>query len=145
MTDFREEFQRLLESTFIPTVGDEDKIEKELNAFLNHTFQNIPEKLYRYRQCDEKGYSLDSFKQGIISLCNANRFSDKYDSRVYVDKEKILKELKDGFKGAICDLLKHIRQKNPMVKPESATEICYDMECGLTDQEIIDKLILSIR
>lgn len=141
MADFREEFQKLLESTYIPTVGDRAKIEKELDKFLNSAFQNIPEKLYRYRQCDEKGYSLGSFKQGTISLCNANRFSDKYDSRVYVDKEKILKELKDGFKGAISDLLKHIRQKNPMVKPESATEICYDMECGLTDQEIIDKLL----
>ena len=141
MADFREEFQKLLESTYIPTVGDRAKIEKELDKFLNSAFQNIPEKLYRYRQCDEKGYSLGSFKQGTISLCNANRFSDKYDSRVYVDKEKILKELKDGFKGAISDLLKHIRQKTPMVKPESATEICYDMECGLTDQEIIDKLL----
>lgn len=141
MKDFREEFQKLLESTYIPTVGDDAEIGKKLDDFLNIAFQNIPEKLYRYRQCDEKDYSLDSFKQGTISLCNANRFSDKYDSRVYVDKEIILKELKDGFKGAISDLLKHIRQKNPMVKPESATEICYLMECGLSDQEIIDKMI----
>lgn len=140
MTDFRDEFRRLLESTYIPTVGDRDEIGKKLDDFLNYAFQHIPEKLYRYRQCDEKGYSLDSFKQGTIPVCIADRFSDKYDSRVFVDRERILKELKDGFKGAISDLLKHIRQKNPMVKPESATEICYDMECGLTDQEIIDKL-----
>ena len=141
MTDFREEFRRLLESTYITTVGDEDKIEKELNDFLNYAFRNIPEKLYRYRQCDEKGYSLDSFKQGTIPVCIADRFSDKYDSRVFVDREKILKELKDGFNGAISDLLlKAIREKNPDLKPESAARICYDMECGLTDQEIIDKL-----
>lgn len=140
MADFREEFQKLLESTYIPTVGDRAKIEKELDKFLNSAFQNIPEKLYRYRQCDEKGYSLGSFKNGTISLCNANRFSDKYDSRVYVDRDIINKELTGGFKDAISNMLLHVRQKDPMIKPESAAKICYYMECGLSDQEIIDKL-----
>ena len=141
MADFREEFQKLLESTYIPTVGDRAKIEKELDKFLNSAFQNIPEKLYRYRQCDEKGYSLGSFKNGTISLCNANRFSDKYDSRVYVDRDIINKELTGGFKDAISNMLLHVRQKDPMIKPESAAKICYYMECGLSDQEIIDKLL----
>lgn len=139
MTDFREEFQRLLESTYIPTVGDRAEIGKKLDEFLNYAFQHIPEKLYRYRQCN--GFSLDSFKDGTISLCRANRFSDKYDSRVYVDKEKVINEMTGGLKNAISDLLKDIRLKNPMVKAESVTEICYDMECGLRDQEIIDKMI----
>ena len=141
MTDFRDEFQKLLESTYIPTVGDRAEAEKKLNNFLNIAFQHIPEKLFRYRSCDKDGYSLDSFKQGTISLCNANRFSDKYDSRVYVDKDKVLKDLNDGFKNAISDLLKDIRQKNPMLKAERATEICYYIEGGLSDQEIIDKII----
>lgn len=141
MADFREEFQKLLESTYIPTVGDRAKIEKELDKFLNSAFQNIPEKLYRYRQCDEKGYSLGSFKNGTISLCNANRFSDKYDSRVYVDRDIINIELTGGFKDAISNMLLHVRQKDPMIKPESAAKICYYMECGLSDQEIIDKLL----
>lgn len=141
MTDFRDEFQRLLESTYIPTVGDRAEIEKKYSDFLNIVFQNIPEKLYRYRCFDEKGNNLDSFKHGTISLCIADRFSDKYDSRVFVDREKILKELKEGFNGAISDLLKNIRQKNPDVKPESAAKICHDMECGLSNQEIIDKMI----
>lgn len=141
MADFREEFQKLLESTYIPTVGYRPKIEKELDKFLNSAFQNIPEKLYRYRKCDEKGYSLGSFKNGTISLCNANRFSDKYDSRVYVDRDIINKELTGGFKDAISNMLLHVMQKDPMIKPESAAKICYYMECGLSDQEIIDKLL----
>lgn len=83
MADYRDEFQKLLESTYIPSVGDRAKIEKELNAFLGNVFQHIPEKLYRYRKCDQ--YSIDSFQKGTIYVCNANRFSDKYDSYVYVD------------------------------------------------------------
>lgn len=141
MADFREEFQKLLESTYIPTVGDRAKIGNELNDFLKYVIQNIPEKLYRYRQCDKEGYALDSFKNGKISVCVANRFSDKYDSRVYVDREKINKELTEGFKGALSDLLNHVRQKDPMIKPEIAAKICYYMECGLSDQEVIDRII----
>jgi hypothetical protein len=61
MADYRDEFQKLLESTFIPSVGDRAKIEKELNAFLGNVFQHIPEKLFRYRKCDQ--YSIDSFQK----------------------------------------------------------------------------------
>ena len=143
MTDYRDEFQRLLEKTFIPAVGNNRaETEKELNRFLNKVFLNIPEKLYRYRQCDEKGYSFDSLKHGTISLCNASCFSDKYDSRVYVDREKILNDLIEGYKNAISDLLlKEIQKKNPMLKTEYAAKICYYKECGLSDEEIIDKII----
>lgn len=141
MTDFRDEFQRLLESTYIPSVGDRTVIGKELGEFLKKVSQNIPEKLYRYRQCDEKGYALDSFKHGTISVCNAKCFSDKYDSRVYVDGNKVFKELKENYKNAISDLLKGIRQKNPMLRAERVTDICYYIECGLSDQEIIDRII----
>jgi hypothetical protein len=139
MGDYREEFQKLLETTYIPSVGNRAKIEKELNAFLNNTFLHTPEKLYRYRKCDQ--YSIDSFKKGTIYVCNADCFSDKYDSRVYVDRDKIVNELKTGFKGAVSDLINHVKSKNPDVKPESASKICYLMECGLNDQDIIDKMI----
>ncbi len=139
MADFRDEFQTLLESTFIPSVGDRDKIEKDFDAFLNHALNNIPEHLYRYRKYDD--YSFDSFRDGTIYLCNANRFSDKYDSRVYVDRKKVMDEQIEAFKSAIADLLKEIRHKNPNVKPESAARICYYIESGLSDKDIIDTII----
>lgn len=140
MADYRDEFQTLLESTYIPTVGDRAKIEKEFKAFHKNVFQNIPEKLYRYRKCDE--YSIDSFQKGTIYVCNANRFSDKYDSRVYVDRNKIVNDLKAGFKDAISDLLiKAIKDRNPNLIPERAARICYLMECGLSEQAIIDNII----
>lgn len=140
MDDYRDEFQRLLESLYIPTVGDRTKIEKELNAFLGNVFQNNPEKLYRYRKCDK--YSISSFEKGTIYVCNADRFSDKYDSRVFVNRDKIVNDLKNGFKNAIYDLLiTAITNKNPNLIPERAAKICYLMECGLSDQAIIDKMI----
>lgn len=139
MTDFRDEFQRLLESTYIPTVGDKSKIEKEFNKFLKNAFRNIPDKLFRYRKCDH--YSLDSFDKGTIFLCNASRFSDRYDSRIYVDSEKVLREMINSFNSAISDLLKDIRSKNPNLNTKKVAKICYYIECGYSDLEIIDKVI----
>ena len=140
MADYRDEFQKLLESTYIPTVGDRAKIEKEFIAFHKSVFLNIPEKLYRYRKCDE--YSIDSFQKATIYVCNANRFSDKYDSRVYIDRDKVFSEISNGFKDAISDLiLKAIKEKNPDLVSEKASKICYLMECGLSDQAIIKKMI----
>ena len=141
MADLRDDFQKLLESTYIPSIGNGAKAEEKLKDFLNYAFRIIPEKLYRYRQYDEKGYSIDSFRQGTVSICNAKCFSDKYDSRVFIDKDKVLKELKDSYKNPISDLLNEIRQKNPMLRAERVTKICYYIECGLSDQEIIDKII----
>lgn len=57
MADYIDKFQKLLESTYIPSVGDRAMIEKELNVFLGNVFQHIPEKPYRYRKCDQ--YSID--------------------------------------------------------------------------------------
>ena len=139
MADFRDEFQKLLESTFIPSVGDREIIENDFNAFLNQALNNIPEHLYRYRKYDD--YSFDSFRDGTIYLCNANRFSDKYDSRVYVDRKKVVDEQIEAFKSAIADLLKEIRHKNPNIKAESAARICYYIESGLSDKDIIDTII----
>ena len=119
MSDYRDEFQRLLESTYIPSNGNKSKIVKEFNAFLDNTFQHTPEKLYRYRKCDQ--YSIDSFRNGTIFVCNASRFSDKYDSRVYIDREKIVNDLKDGFTNAIHDLVfRAIKEKNPNLIQEEA-------------------------
>ena len=139
MGDYREEFQRLLESTNIPSVGDRSKIEKDLDTFHKKVFHNTPERLFRYRKCDR--YSIDSFQKGTIYVCNADRFSDKYDSRVFIDREKIVNYLKNGFQNAIHDLIKDIKEKNPNLIPERAAKICYLMECGLSEQEIADKII----
>ncbi len=139
MADYREEFQRLLESTFIPSVGDMAKIDKEMNSFLGNVFQHTPERLFRFRNC--KHYNIDSVRKGTIYVCNANHFSDKYDSRVFVDKNRIINSVTNGFKCAISDLINHVKCKNPAVKPESASMICHWLECGLSEQEIVDKII----
>ena len=139
MADIREEFQRLLENTYIPTVGDKEEIGIKLNDFLNTAFQYIPDKLYRYRKCDKN--SIDSFQNGTIYVCNAECFSDKYDSRVFVDRQRINREMKTYMKDALTGVVEEIKKGNTNIVQEKASMVCYWMACGLSDEEIVDKII----
>ena len=139
MADYRDEFQKLFESLYIPIVGDEAKIEREMNDFLNEVYFHTPDSLFRYRKCDK--YSIDSFRNGTIYVCKASRFSDKYDSRVYVDLESINSDIKVGLKAALLGIMEEIKAKNPNLITEKASKVCYWMECGSSVEEIIDKII----
>lgn len=139
MAEYREEFQKLFESLYIPIVGDEAKMERDMNDFLNQVYAHTPESLFRYRKCDK--YSIDSFQNGTIYVCKASRFSDKYDSRVYVDLEQINSEIKVGLKAALLGIMEEIKAKNPNLISEKASKVCYWMECGYNVEEIIDKII----
>ena len=101
----------------------------------------MPEKLFRYRRIDDNGYTIESFKSGTISLCHAGMFLDKYDSYLYIDQDKIHKDLKKALKDALCITLAHITQKSLDIRTEKATQICYYRECGYTDEQIIDKIL----
>lgn len=139
MTDIRDKFQRLLESTYIPIVGDNTEFGIKLDNFFNTAFQFIPDKLYRYRKCDS--YSIDSFQNGTIYVCRAEQFSDKYDSRVYVDRQRINREMKTYMKDALSGVVKEIKKGNTNIVQEKASKVCYWMECGLSDKEVVDKII----
>ena len=139
MADIRDKFQRLLESTYIPIVGEKAEIETKLNDFLNIAFQFIPDQLYRYRKCHD--HSIESFQNGTIYVCRAEQFSDKYDSRVYVDRQRINREMKTYMRDVLSGVVKEIKKKNSNLKQEKASKVCYWMECGLSDEEIVDKII----
>ena len=68
-------------------------------------------------------------------------FPDKYDSYLYIDQDKIHKDLKNALKDALRITLSHITQKSPEIRAEKATKICYYRECGYTDEQIIDKIL----
>ena len=103
MEDFKTRFADYLSRTCIPsnaTKEEKDKIWLEMNSFVQ---PNIPQKLYRFRSCN-----LDNFislEQETIPVCTANKFRDKYDSLVYVDRGEIYKLFDDIFDSGIIGLL----------------------------------------
>lgn len=141
MTDFRDEFKLLLEKSFVSGKGTDEEIYKGMMSFLNKVGPNIPERLFRYRKIDEKGYTLKAFKNGMVSACKPKCFSDKYDSLIFVDTEKQISEMREASKLALRKVLSDIKKHNPRLRAEKVSQICYYMEQGMSDNDIIDKII----
>ena len=49
-------------------------------------------------------------------------FPDKYDSYLYIDQDKIRKDLKNALKDALRITLSHITQKSPEIRAEKSNE-----------------------
>lgn len=103
MEDFKTQFADYLSRTFISSNApkkERDRIWLEMNAFVQ---PNIPQKLYRFRPC-----SMDSFislEQETIPVCTASKFRDKYDSLVYVNKERIYQLFDNLFDSGVIDMI----------------------------------------
>ena len=92
------QFRQLLESTVIPDdeLAMPDGIGK--HKFLtieNFVRPHIQKRLFRYRRVDP--YSIISFEHNTITLCSADLFSDRFDSVVHVDKNRLNEDTKRGF------------------------------------------------
>lgn len=93
--EINQQFKQLLESTVIP----EDKVNspecgQRLLAINEFVANNIPNRLFRFRSTNL--HSVISFEHNTIMLCSPEVFSDRFDSVVYVDKEKIYNDIKRG-------------------------------------------------
>ena len=141
MVDSREAFKSLLESTFISAKWDDMRIYAEMVSFLNKVISLMPERLYRYRKLDEKGYSLNSFEKGTISLCKAKCFSDKYDSIIFVNAEKEVAKSEEVFRAVIHRAIQDVKRQSPNVRPEKASLLCDYLKQGMTEEEIVDRII----
>lgn len=139
MTDYRESFKSLLENTFISRKGGDEYIVRETLSFLEKVLSFMPDKLFRYRSINE--YTIPSFKKGTISLCKANCFSDKYDSMVFIDAEKQAEEMKEALKDGIKKVLKDVKENNPLLRTEKASQVCYLLEQGMTEKDVVDKVV----
>ncbi len=141
MVDFREEFQKVIEQSYIPYDLDKNAKSDVWSNIYKLVLPNIPEKLFRYRGIDNNRFSIKSFKEGTISLCHAGMFPDKYDSFLYIDQKKICEDLRKALKDALRIALLHIDMKSSKIKSEKAAQVCFYKECGYTDEQIIDKII----
>ena len=138
-TLFKKEFARLMEKTYSPAnLAQEEslKILRELHDFVQ---PHIPTKLFRFRKCgiDE----LISFEQGTISMCVADKFSDKYDSNVFYD----YKTLPDRFTVAFSITMSYIVQiakSNPEAFPDSPikSKLLELINSKITNSEIVNSL-----
>lgn len=139
MTDYRDEFKQLFESTFISAKGREEDIYNGMFSFLNKVIPNIPEKLFRYRRMGK--HTLSAFENGTISVCKAKCFSDKYDSLIFIDAEKEVSGVRESVKLALRRVLRAIKHGDPRIRADKAFLIYNYIKQGMKDEEIIEKVI----
>ena len=120
MSEFRERFQKLIEESYIPFNADPAARTDVWHQIYRLVLPNIPEKLFRYRSMND--YSLTEFRNGMISLCHAGMFPDKYDSYLYVNHKKIRADLQKALRDALRICLTHISQHHPDIRAEKATK-----------------------
>ena len=93
--EFRDEFAKLMYRTSILdnlSFLEKGRLMGEIRRFVQ---PHVPNLLYRYRKCRIE--ELISFEQGTISLCVADKFSDKYDSTVFYDYSSVSQKLSEAF------------------------------------------------
>ena len=60
MLDFRKQFQEIIEQSYIPFNIDKAATSDVWSNIYKLILPNIPEKLFRYRKIDDKGYTIES-------------------------------------------------------------------------------------
>ena len=141
MQNFREEFKKIIEKSYIPHNANKNICNDVWKRIYDFVLPNIPEKLFRYRGIDNNRFSIKSFKEGTISLCHAGMFPDKYDSLLYVNQDKIVEDLKNGFKSALRITISNIDNRSSNIVAEKAAKVCYYRECGFNEEQIIEQII----
>ena len=138
-SQFKKEFARLMEKTSIPDnlpQEDANKILKKLHDFVQ---PHIPSKLFRFRKCgiDE----VISFEQGTISMCIADKFSDKYDSNVFYNYETMTNSFEKAFSTIMPNIIQDLRL-NSMAFPNTPIKrkIQKLIKSRISDDDIVKTL-----
>lgn len=143
MSDFRIFFRQHLEDCKIPSNASSAETLKLWKSLYNVLLPNIPKQLFRYRSINE--YSLADLKNGTISVCHANQFPDKYDSYVFIDSNRVQKELENGIKNIFKNIIYAHFHGMPIIKDDQmVVEIRQYKENGYTDEQITEILLGSV-
>lgn len=93
--ELNRQFKQILEATVLPRNTPQEEISRRLQMIEDLVRPNVPERLFRFRSANL--YSVMSFEHNTITLCSADLFPDRFDSVVYVNKEKIRHDVNFGF------------------------------------------------
>lgn len=105
--EFRKEFAQLMSSTSVMENVPFLEKAKTIGKIRKFVQPHVPSMLFRYRKCGIE--ELISFEQGNISMCVADRFSDKYDSTIYYDFKTISQRISDVYFRAIQEFVEQER------------------------------------
>ena len=84
-----------METTVLSQSLPPEEIKRQFQIIDNEVGLHVPEQLFRFRSANLHG--VMPFEHNTIMFCSADLFPDRFDSVVYVDKNKILYDVNLGF------------------------------------------------
>lgn len=116
MCNFREEFKKQLLDIKIPSDATQEKIRDGFRSVFQLINDNIPNKMYRYRACND--YHFEAFYSNTIFACSPIDYNDPYDALIRFDKNSLISQIKYGATlGGLLDFRKRVLN-NESLPPE---------------------------
>lgn len=84
-----------LETTVLSQSMPSEEVQQQFQIIEKLVRRHVPEQLFRFRSANL--HSVMSFEHNTITFCSADLFPDRFDSVVYVDKNKIRDDVNLGF------------------------------------------------
>lgn len=127
----REEFATILYDTVVPSNLSEEAKSKKFEKIGQFVSSNLPERLFRYRRCDER--SIEAFYKNQVWASTSESMNDGFDTRLYFDRKTVNERLNCSFS---AETLKNMISRGSRdVHPESGSCVLPGMEGVLAQVE----------
>lgn len=110
ISEFKEEFRKLLNVTVFPSNVSNEEYFKQLKPIEDLVRANTPLQLFRYRSCNE--LNLDSFRKDTIWAVNPSKFNDPHDSLFFANRDYLYESICSSFTSEFRQGLWNYYQEN---------------------------------
>lgn len=93
--DYRNEFKKLIYNIKVNRNTPSDEFKRRMQPLIQYIQMNVPESLYKFRECTEN--NLAAFSRDEIWLSKASNFNDVHDGLLFFDKHTILNQAQQIF------------------------------------------------
>lgn len=108
MSDFRSEFDKKLNELMIPSTASTEHKARLIKELDDMVLQNLPSSIYKYRSCNVR--NIEALSRNVIYGVPVSLMNDPMDGLVYVDKDKIIGDVKFGISKDFVALVKATKQ-----------------------------------
>jgi len=113
--DFHQHWEEIIRQYKIPSDLSSEKQTDIVHQLMLYVYQNLPERLFRYRCFDENDYSINAFRDDLIYSVKANKFNDPFDTLLKYDDATIIKNVADP---EVTKKLRDYVSRNDVFPPE---------------------------
>lgn len=88
---YRKNYAEMIHNIVVPETISPNEKKKQFQPLIDYIHENTPEKLYRFRACNER--NLSAFDKDELWFSSGYKMNDDFDGLLYFDKKRIKKEI----------------------------------------------------